>query len=256
MPEFKALLIDMDNTLLLFDEDEFIMAYAKLAASFFSDLMDEITFIRKLLASTFHMLKNDGSMTNSEAFARHFAADVPQLDYEECRSRFDQFYHEAFPKLRKVTIPAPHGRQVVESALREGLQVAIATNPVFPELASRQRLTWANLEGLDIAFVTHADNMHYCKPLPQYYQRILRELGRQPQECIMAGNDPTSDMAASLLGIKTFFVERHTNTPIKAKTGAISAQVARHAREAGHPTEYHIDWRGTLKDLEQLITGK
>ena len=256
MPAFKALLIDMDNTLLLFDEDEFVMAYARLAAPFFSDLMDEITFMRKLLASTFHMLKNDGSMTNSEAFARHFAADIPQLGYEECIQRFNRFYHEAFPKLRETTRPAPHGRQVVERALMEGLQVAIATNPVFPEPASRQRLAWANLEGLDIAFVTHADNMHYCKPLSQYYQRILAELGRQPQDCIMAGNDPVSDMAASLLGINTFLVELDPNIPIRAKTGAISAQTANHAREAGHPTKYRIDWRGTLKDLEQIIAGK
>ena len=154
----------MDNTLILFDEDKFLLEYARLAAPFFSDIIDEHTFFRKLLASTQHMLKNDGAMTNVEAFTRHFLADVPSLRYEDCFTRFDQFYTEAFPKLSSLISPAKEGRSLLQHALEAGLKVVIATNPIFPQRATMHRLGWANIADLDITLVTDAENMSYCKP--------------------------------------------------------------------------------------------
>ncbi len=240
----------MDNTLILFDEDKFLLEYARLAAPYFSDIIDEHAFFRKLLASTQHMMKNDGKTTNVEAFTNHFLADFSSLSYEECYTRFDRFYTEAFPKLNSLIKPATTGRQLLHHALEAGLQVAIATNPIFPKRATVHRLRWANVADLDIALVTDAENMSYCKPRPEYYQKVLDILGRQPPDCLMVGNDPVSDMSASTLGIKTFLVENEEEI---ARLGLVSAQIGDQAREVVDETKFQIDWRGTLKDVEKVL---
>ncbi|MFX1561878.1 MAG: HAD family hydrolase [Promethearchaeota archaeon] len=246
----KALLIDYDNTLVLFNEDQFLTSYARIAAPYFADLLDENTFFQKLLASTLHMIHNDGSMINVEAFTNHFISDLSQLSYDECYDRFSRFYRESFQELEKIGQTVPEGRQVVKNALNADLQVAIATNPIFPEEAMVHRLKWANLSDLDIDLVTHAENMRYCKPRPEYYQAILENLKRKPDECLMVGNDTLADMAASVIGVKTFLVEIDAE---KGRTGLISSQVGRYTRDITTGTKFPIDWRGTLKDLDKIL---
>ena len=245
----KALLIDFDNTLVLFNEDEFLLTYAKLAYPYFTDHYDESTFLQKLLQSTLFEIHNDGKQLNVEAFTNHFIADTPALTYEECYKRFHTFYTETFHQLGNTVQVVPHGRTLLEQTIDAGVQVVIATNPIFPELATRIRLGWANLANLDIAFSTHAENMSYCKPKFQYYQAILDRLGHQPEDCLMAGNDPISDMAASALGIHTFLVDLDQE---KGRLGMLSKEIGNSAKKTV-TSKYRIDARGTLQDLSQYL---
>jgi len=48
--------------------------------------------------------------------------------------------------------------------------------------------------------------MHFCKPHPEYFEELLRHLGKTARECVMIGNDPAKDMPASKVGITTFYV--------------------------------------------------
>jgi FMN phosphatase YigB (HAD superfamily) len=252
MSMFKALLLDLDNTLFLFNEDTFLVSYARLAAPYFTDLLDESTFFQKLLSSTMHMLRNDGSQTNVEAFTHDFIADLPVLSYEECFDRFDRFYQESFGQLGSVVQKVASGRRVVERAIGAGVQVVIATNPIFPDAATHYRLEWAGIADLPVALITHAENMRYCKPHPGYFRTILETLGRQPKECLMVGNDPISDMSAAAVGIKTFLVELEAE---KGRLGIISEQVGQQARKVASKARFRIDWRGTLQDVERVLLG-
>lgn len=252
MSAFRALLLDLDNTLFLFNEDAFLVSYAQLAAPYFTDLLNQSTFFQKLLSSTMHMLRNDGSQTNVEAFTHDFIADVPTLSYEECYNRFDRFYREAFGKLGDVVQKVASGRRVVERAIRAGVQVAIATNPIFPDAATRYRLEWAGIADLPVALVTHAENMRYCKPHPGYFRTVLETLGRKAKDCLMVGNDPISDMSAAAVGIKTFLVELEAE---KGRLGIISKQVGEEARQVASKARFRIDWRGSLQDVERVLLG-
>jgi FMN phosphatase YigB (HAD superfamily) len=245
----KALLIDLDNTLMLFNEDEFLTTYGRLAASYFSDLLDESSFFQKLLASTLKMLKNDGTVLNYEAFTQFFITDLPELSFNQCIQRFKQFYSETFHQLSKIIHPVPYARQLLEHVITVGIRVVVATNPIFPQVASIQRLKWANISDLDFALITHAENMRYCKPRPEYYLDILNKLSLQPEVCLMAGNDPVSDMAASSLGIQTFLVDLDQE---KGRLGMISRQLGRY-KEDFDPAEYTINGQGSLEDLERFI---
>ncbi len=245
----RALLIDLDNTLMLFNEDEFLTNYGALAAPYFSDLLDESSFFQKLLASTLKMLKNDGTVTNLEAFTQFFITDLPELTFDQCVQRFKQFYSESFHHLSRIIHPVSYARTLLKQVIKANIQVVIATNPIFPKVASVQRLKWAKINDLKIALITHAENMRYCKPHPEYYQDILTKLSLQPEVCLMAGNDLVSDMAASTLGIQTFLVNLDQE---KGRLGILSKQLRRY-KEGVDPSKFSIDGQGSLKDLEHFI---
>jgi FMN phosphatase YigB (HAD superfamily) len=246
---FKALLIDFDNTLVLFNEDEFLVAYAKFAYPYLAEYFDESTFFQKLLQSTLCMIHNDGRQLNVDAFTNHFIADVPALSFEECKDRFETFYDESFHKLGTTIQVVPYGRELIQQAINAKLQVVIATNPIFPKRATEIRLSWANLAELDIAFSTHAENMSYCKPKLEYYHAILERLSHRPEDCIMAGNDEVSDMAASALGVHTFLVDLDQE---KGRLGMLSKEIGNSAKKTV-TSKYRIDARGTLEDLSRYL---
>lgn len=65
----------------------------------------------------------------------------------------------------------------------------------------------------DFALVTTYENSRFCKPNPAYYQDILRQAGKTPQQCMMVGNNPLEDMAAGQLGLALFLVTGHLENP-------------------------------------------
>ena len=48
----------------------------------------------------------------------------------------------------------------------------------------------------DFSYVTTYENSSYCKPNPDYFGEILEKTGKQPEECLMVGNDADEDLAA------------------------------------------------------------
>ena len=83
-----------------------------------------------------------------------------------------------------------------------GLRTVLATNPVFPPIATHSRIKWAGLDKSDFEYITTYENSSYSKPDPGYYSQILENLGLKAKECLMVGNDVTEDMAAEKLGMK------------------------------------------------------
>ena len=91
-------------------------------------------------------------------------------------------------------------QRAIELALARGFEVVIATNPVFPQKAIFERLRWGGFANKKFNLITSYENMHFCKPKPQYYAEILSKLGRTPAECWMIGNDVEEDLVAAQLG--------------------------------------------------------
>jgi phosphoglycolate phosphatase-like HAD superfamily hydrolase len=129
---------------------------------------------------------------------------------DKIRAAFDQFYAEAYPDLAPLTHAAPLAAQVVQAVRDANLDVVIATNPLYPESAIRQRMAWAGIstDFNDYAFVTTADVMHFAKPQPAYYGEILARTGLEPDEVLMVGDHPINDMqAASAIGMHTLHAD-------------------------------------------------
>ena len=87
-----------------------------------------------------------------------------------------------------------------------GLRVILATNPIFPAVATQSRIRWAGLSPEDFELYTTYENSRFCKPNPDYYREILQRLDLRGEECLMVGNDVREDMAAETLGMETFLL--------------------------------------------------
>ena len=100
----------------------------------------------------------------------------------------------------------PKATIAVHAVKEMGLQVALATNPIFPAVATESRIRWAGLKPEDFALYTTYENIGYCKPNPDYYWKITKRLGVRPEQCLMVGNDVTEDMIAETIGMEVFLL--------------------------------------------------
>jgi FMN phosphatase YigB (HAD superfamily) len=203
---YTALLFDLDGTLLDIHMPAFLEAYFPLLAPRFG-LGGDVGRFREILFESVRLMMHsrDGHRRLDRVFLDSFAPRVAMTE-KAVLEAFGDFHREDFDGLRRLTRPLPAARPLLEGALSRGYTLALATNPVFFREAVEARLRWAGLEGVPFSLVSTAENMHFCKPHPEYFEELLRHLGKTARECVMIGNDPAKDMPASKVGITTFYV--------------------------------------------------
>jgi len=202
----KAVLFDLDGTLLPMDPDVFIKAYfGGISARLAPRGYEPKRFIDAIWKGTAAMVKNDGSMTNEEVFWATFTGFFGENARDDI-PYFDAFYREDFDKVSDSCGFAPESAEIIKTLKKRGIRVALATNPIFPSIATEKRMAWAGLKPSDFELYTTYENSRYCKPNPKYYIDILNELGLPAEECLMVGNDVTEDMVAKTLGMKVFLL--------------------------------------------------
>lgn len=202
----KAVLFDLDGTLLPMDQDQFVKGYiSSMAAYLLPHGYDPKALIQALSLGTEVMYKNDGSKTNEECFWDAFN-QIFQRDCRKDMDVFEEYYRTGFQKVQGECGFSPEASAVIQAVKGKGLRPVLATNPLFPAIATCSRVRWAGLQPEDFSHITTYENAHFCKPSPAYYQEILDVLGLSPDECLMVGNDAAEDLAAMELGISCFLL--------------------------------------------------
>ena len=205
--KLKAILFDLDGTLIDVDLDKFIPQYLRLLAQGVAHLIPPKDFIAKILKASKSVERSDGSETNEEIYARAF---FPLKGYsrDEIEPYFDKFYEHDFSKLRQYTRKKPEARSVVQDSFEKGYDIIIATTPLLPETAILQRLEWAGVSDFPYHLITTIENSYATKTLVNllYYEQILEYLGYPAEDCLMVG-DEAKDMIAAKLGMPTFFIK-------------------------------------------------
>ncbi len=204
MPPFRAILFDLDGTLLDSNMQVFLPAYLQALSARMAHIAPAERFVPHLLAATQAMVANDGRATNAEVFARAFFPFAGR-NREDLEPIFEAFYAEDFPRLRSLTRPRKDARSAVEAAFAAGYDVVIATNPLFPATAIRQRLMWAGVADFPYKLITTYENSCYAKPNPDYWAAICRHLGHPAPACLVVG-DEHMDMVAAHAGCPTYLV--------------------------------------------------
>ena len=205
----KAVLFDLDGTMLPMNQDEFVKVYfTELCKRFCPELkMDDQTLIKAVWKATGAMIKNDRVEHNIDVFWKTFASICGEgvLDY---KNNFDEFYVNEFNACKKCCGYNPAVAETIRTLKNKGYTVIAATNPIFPAVATNNRLGWAGVNKDDFALVTTYENSSSCKPNPKYFTEITDKLNLRPDECLMVGNDIDEDMiAASSVGMDVFFVK-------------------------------------------------
>ena len=202
----KTVFFDLDGTLLPMDQDEFVKAYfGNLAGKLSGHGYEPKELIGAIWSGTKAMVKNDGHCTNEEAFWEDFAAHYGQQVRKD-EPLFEEFYKTDFQHVQKVCGFAPQAAQTVSWLKERGIRLVLATNPIFPAIATRSRIKWAGLTPEDFVYYTTYENAHYCKPDLRYYREICQKLELSPEECLMVGNDVGEDMVAKALGMQVFLL--------------------------------------------------
>ena len=231
MGQLKAILFDLDGTLIDVDLDQFIPGYLKLLANSVAHLIPPKKMVPAILKASEFVNRNDGKISNEEAFSKAFFP-VEGYEKEDIQPLFDKFYEEDFKKLKKFTKKKPEARKVIQTAYNKDYKVVIATTPVLPLTAIEQRLDWAGIGDFPYELITSIENTCATKPNLLYYQLIFKYLNLSAKECIMVG-DEDKDMVCAKLGSQTFLVNS-SNTNMRTETP--------------EPT-----YRGILKDLMILL---
>lgn len=203
---FKAVLFDLDGTLLPMDMEIFMEEYFKRLTDDFSDYYHPESFKSYIGQATLAMIKNTQPYkTNQEVFMETF---IPLVNHraDELIPMFDRFYNQKFNELAGYTKPSPLAAKTVAVFVARGCRLVLATNPLFPAVATKARMGWAGIAHFPWELITTYENSHFCKPNPAYYKEILQKLNLKAEEVLMVGNDPLEDLAAGELGIKTYLV--------------------------------------------------
>ncbi len=219
-----TLLIDLDGTLLLNPMETFIPAYLKKLSEHLSNYVEPSATVKQLLRATAQMAQNKRpDCTLKEIFDSLFypALNIRQEDVGEA---IDEFYREIFPDLKQLTKPRPGGVEFVEEAIARGYRIAIATNPLFPETAIKQRMKWAELpdDGYPFMLVPSYETFHYAKPDPAYLAELMAKIGWPDGAVVMIGDDATADIPPAMgLGLDAYWTAVDGKEPEGKHIGAI-----------------------------------
>lgn len=209
----NTILFDLDGTLAPFFQDDFIHTYFKLLVRRLSPMgYDGDKLIQALWNGVDAMIKNDGSVTNRQAFWNVFTRELG-MQALALESILDDFYSREFDGVRSILREDADRSGLIRSLREKGYALVLATNPIFPAVAVETRLSWVGLAGSDFDYVTTYENSRRSKPNPGYYLDILSQIGKQGSDCLMVGNNPVDDMAALEAGLSAFLVTDYLENP-------------------------------------------
>jgi FMN phosphatase YigB (HAD superfamily) len=226
----RAVLFDLDGTLLDIDINAFLRKYFGALSRVVATVVDDSTNVDDVMQGILHgtdkMMQPHPGIINRDVFVAELR-DATGLDLEDHWDVFDRFYEDVFPGLGDGLGPREGALDAWAAATGAGLKVGVATNPIFPARAIEHRLDWAGVQHSTAKVITTYEIMTAAKPHAEYYRQTAQMMGVEPSDCLMVGDDVHLDMPAGDVGMKTFYV--------------------------GEDPDAVADYRGDMNDLADLI---
>lgn len=204
-----TILLDLDDTLLPNSTNKFLPRYFEAISEELSDLAPKQRVQETLLKATYAALEKPAIDTTIKQ--RFDAAFYPSLgtNPEAQRERLEDFYTNRFPGLNPNASPSSDTPALVQAMKDRSAILAIATNPVFPALATYERMRWVGISPQDpaIQLISTYENFHFGKPHIAYLIEMICQLGWPETGFVMVGDDFERDIQpARQLGIGNYWV--------------------------------------------------
>lgn len=204
--KLKMILFDLDGTLLPMDQDVFLKQYFKtLSRNLAIKGFDSEKLIKAIWSSTEAMLINDGKKSNEEVFWNKLA-QIYGKDILNEKEKIDEYYESDFSLVKESCGFNIKANETIKYLKKQGYTLVLATNPVFPYIATKTRIGWAGLDIDDFDYITAYENSSYTKPNLKYYLEILNKFSINHENCLMIGNDVNEDMVCEKLDMKVFLM--------------------------------------------------
>ncbi|MDY2777124.1 MAG: HAD family hydrolase [Collinsella sp.] len=210
----KAVVFDMDETLLDINLRAFVVRLAKNEAGILAQIAGKNPFSMFALFASAMLEVNDpdrdDDLTNRDFFDDFIMrrCGVP-LNDPVIADAFEYYEREVLPARNDALIgarPREGAHEAVEAVAARGLRTALFTNPCFTRSCIECRMAWGDLLDMPFELVTTMENSTRCKPSPHYYLEAASRMGLAPEEVLMVGNDPKRDFPSPDCGIKTAYV--------------------------------------------------
>ena len=202
----KYILFDLDGTLLPMDQDEFVNYYFKtLCHTLKNTYPDSKELAKNIWIGTNNMLNNNGSITNEKCFWNKLK-EIYGENIMDNKYLFDNYYENEFNLVKKTIKITDNSKKCVDILIQKGYKLILATNPLFPLSAVKNRLKWVGLDSNMFSYITSYENSTYTKTNKNYFKEILNKLEINANDCLMVGNDATEDLKANGVGINTYLI--------------------------------------------------
>ena len=256
----KAVVFDMDDTLLSLNLGAFIAVLAKDEASLLAQVGRTNPFsMFAAYTATMLAVNGDGRGEDDRRTNRAYFDEVIErrggvrLADPVIADVLEYYEREILPGKNDAVIaarPREGGREAVACALDRGLRVALLTNPSFSRACIECRMGWGDLLDLPFELVTSMENSTRCKPDAGYYTEALGTLGLRPDEVLMVGNDARRDFPAPDIGLQTAFVGN--GHPVRATWSGSMADFAASFSEIEE--RFHERQERDLLDIVQDVS--
>ena len=204
----KAILFDLDGTLLPMNEDEFINKYFDLLTSRMAKYgYDKEKLAKSIWLGTKAMYENDGKNTNEDVFWNKIVTIYGESILKD-KDKFDEFYLNEFKETKSCCKENKLAREIIDFCKDNVEFVILATNPLFPRAGTLTRMSFIDLKEDDFDLVTTYEDQYFLKPNPKYFINILEKFNLKPEEVIMFGNNNLEDaLCSKQVGIKCYLVD-------------------------------------------------
>ena len=189
----KVFLFDLDSTLLQMNQDLFLKEYFTLIHIKSKRLGYDDNFMKAFQYAAYNILSNNGVVTNEE----HFWNTISGFGYNinKLKEEFTDLYNNEFKSIEKIVAKNNVSNDIIKYLKSKGYKIILATNPLFPKVATLERMRWAGLDENDFLDITTYENCHYSKPRKEYFLELLNKHNINPSDCIMVGNDLDDDFS-------------------------------------------------------------
>lgn len=129
----------------------------------------------------------DGTLLpmDQDLFLKYYFGTLAGKDCRKDEPVFDSFYRNEFVAAKNACQQTLAAKEIINLIKESGKRLILATNPIFPAVATENRIAWAGLSTGDFELITTYENSSYCKPNPKYYTEIFEKTGLAPEECLI-----------------------------------------------------------------------
>ncbi len=204
--KYKAILFDLDGTLMPMDNDKFEKLYLSTLGQKLAPFIEPKSLMKNMMEALQVMMQDESNVKNETIFFDHFKEKIGHELFSELEPKFDDYYRNEFEVLKTGFDDNTEMIRTIDYLKDKGYRLIVATNPMFPPIAVEKRLEFSGLDIDDFDFVSNFQIHTATKPQERYYEEVLRHNNLKAEDCLMVGNDMEEDMVAKNLGMDGWII--------------------------------------------------
>ncbi len=233
--KYKAILFDLDGTLMPTTNEDFEKVYLHTLGEALSEHIEPKALLTSMWKALEVMVLDQSDKTNETVFFDSFGELVGEDVIKKIEPLFEKYYLNEFEILKTVLDDNTEMVKTIEKLKAKGYRLVIATNPMFPEVAVRQRVVFSGFNPDDFDFMSNFSIHTKTKPSIAYYKEVLKHNNLDPKDCLMVGNDMEEDMVVKALGMDAWLIDDYLIKRTDTDTS---------------------DWRGSRTEFYQKVEGE